>query len=676
MAYEIPFTDFVNKGEIIVEDQSLNTDTSLTLVGRNKTGFGESVNTNFLHLLENFANANPPRNPVEGQLWYDTTDGDDQLKVYDGTTWVSAGGLKKSSAEPASANSVQGDLWVDTSNQQLYLYSGSGWVLVGPTFSSGINTGAKPENIVDSDNVSRQVVVNYIDDVAVAIISSVAFTPKSTIAGFTTIGKGITLNNNLTGDKGKLNGVATDAENLVVGGNSIPATSFLRSDQNATTNYSFEIKNDTGLAIGQTKTLDVSVEGTNAVLHHVQPDANFDLRVNNSGSTTTPIRMTSDGKIGLFNLNPETNLELNGTSKFNGTMNLTDTTQSDSASTGAVKTAGGLGVAKNVNIGENLNVGGVTTLEGNIIPDVTDTLNIGTTALKFSSVYANNFYGAFVGSLTGNISGSANTASKINSLTTFTMAGDVTDTTGFAFDGQTGGTTKTFNTTLNPAFVEDKTAVATIATDDEFLLNRDGVLYKATQAQIVSNIPTNPVGTVVMFAGVTAQIPTGWFLCDGRELSLTTYSALAAALGFDSTDNTTWYWGTPSDETQFFKIPDFRGRMAAGVRGGATGDERIVSDAAINTLGNAGGAESVTIAQSNLPDHEHDLQNDNNDQFYAISKADYSADPDTDTYNQELPGSIGSSIATSGGVVDVANDPLGIVPPFNAINFIIYHGVL
>ena len=37
MAYTINFSDAVNKGNIVVEDQTLNTDTSLTLVGRNKT---------------------------------------------------------------------------------------------------------------------------------------------------------------------------------------------------------------------------------------------------------------------------------------------------------------------------------------------------------------------------------------------------------------------------------------------------------------------------------------------------------------------------------------------------------------------------------------------------------------------------------------------------------------
>ena len=66
--------------------------------------------------------------PREGQLWYDTTPGTEQLKVYDGTNWVASGGLKKASTAPQAGQSLIGDLWVDTDNQQLYLFSGSGWV--------------------------------------------------------------------------------------------------------------------------------------------------------------------------------------------------------------------------------------------------------------------------------------------------------------------------------------------------------------------------------------------------------------------------------------------------------------------------------------------------------------------------------------------------------------------
>ena len=213
MAYTINFTDSVNKGNIVVEDQTLNTDTSLTLVGRNKTGFGESVNTNFLHLLENFANTTAPSNPVEGQLWYDTTTNIDQLKIYDGTNWVSAGGLKRSATAPDAGNSVQGDLWSDTSNQQLYMYSGTSWILVGPEFSTGVNTGAKPLSIVDTTDATRNVVAIYITDIPVAIFAKEAFTPKIAIAGFTTLSNGVNLSSTLTA---KFNGTAEKAENVTI----------------------------------------------------------------------------------------------------------------------------------------------------------------------------------------------------------------------------------------------------------------------------------------------------------------------------------------------------------------------------------------------------------------------------------------------------------------------------
>ncbi len=672
MAYTINFTDSVNKGNIVVEDQTLNTDTSLTLVGRNKTGFGESVNTNFLHLLENFANTTAPSNPVEGQLWYDTTTNIDQLKIYDGTNWVSAGGLKRSATAPDAGNSVQGDLWSDTSNQQLYMYSGTSWILVGPEFSTGVNTGAKPLSIVDTTDATRNVVAIYITDIPVAIFAKEAFTPKIAIAGFTTLSIGVNLSSTLTA---KFNGTAEKAENLMVSGNPIPGTSFLRTDQNAVLEYPLTVKTDTGISVGQTNTLDISVEGTNSILHHLQTDSNFDIRVNNNGTNLTPIRLTSDGKIGLFNLSPSEALEVTGNAKLNGTVNITDTTQSSTASNGSLKTAGGLGVAKNLNVGENLSVTGTTTFSGNVLPNTTNTYNLGSSGLKFNNVYANTFTGAFVGSVTGNVSGSSSTASKLSSATNFSLAGDITSDT-ITYDGITGGTTKTFTTALNPTFVETKTLVSSLTSADEFLINRPGTgLRKVTQPSIISNVATVQVGTLNMWAGPSTTVPTGWFVCDGSEKSLTTYAVLATALGYDPSDNSTWYWGTPSDETLFFVIPDMRGRLPAGIRSGATGT-RIVNDTAINTLGNVGGSETRTISQANLPDHEHDLKNANNQQFYAISKADHSADSDTDVYTQNLTASQGSGITSSGSMKNVSNTAMQIVPPFSTMNFIIYHGVV
>jgi len=121
MAYEVRFTDEINKGVIVVEDRTINTDTSLGLPGRRATSYGQAISENFLHLLENFTDTTPPDRPVEGQLWYDNTDGVNQLKIYDGTTWQAASGFKKSDNQPAVSNSLAGDLWVNTENQQLYL---------------------------------------------------------------------------------------------------------------------------------------------------------------------------------------------------------------------------------------------------------------------------------------------------------------------------------------------------------------------------------------------------------------------------------------------------------------------------------------------------------------------------------------------------------------------------
>ena len=93
MAYTVNHTDLANKGSITVEDNTLNQTTTLSLPGRNTTAYGTAIAENFLHLLENFTNSTAPGNPIEGQLWYDNTPGVDMLKLYDGTTWISASGF-------------------------------------------------------------------------------------------------------------------------------------------------------------------------------------------------------------------------------------------------------------------------------------------------------------------------------------------------------------------------------------------------------------------------------------------------------------------------------------------------------------------------------------------------------------------------------------------------------
>lgn len=58
-----------------IPDGTINsTSTSIDLPGRLYPGYGQVVDTNFVHILENFASPVPPENPLQGQLWFNTFD--------------------------------------------------------------------------------------------------------------------------------------------------------------------------------------------------------------------------------------------------------------------------------------------------------------------------------------------------------------------------------------------------------------------------------------------------------------------------------------------------------------------------------------------------------------------------------------------------------------------------
>jgi hypothetical protein len=91
MAYLIVKSD----GSVLtsIADGTINTtSTSLGLPGRNFAGYGQTLDTNFVHQLENYASSTVPANPLRGQLWYDTNDGLLKVCPTDGLTnrnaWV------------------------------------------------------------------------------------------------------------------------------------------------------------------------------------------------------------------------------------------------------------------------------------------------------------------------------------------------------------------------------------------------------------------------------------------------------------------------------------------------------------------------------------------------------------------------------------------------------------
>lgn len=57
-----------------IPDGNINsTSTPLQLPGRNYPGYGQALDTNFVRIVENFANSAPPQHALKGQLWYNTT---------------------------------------------------------------------------------------------------------------------------------------------------------------------------------------------------------------------------------------------------------------------------------------------------------------------------------------------------------------------------------------------------------------------------------------------------------------------------------------------------------------------------------------------------------------------------------------------------------------------------
>jgi len=297
MAYTINLTD----GTIfaVIADGTINTDSSMTLVGKNYAGYGEFLDENFIHLLENSANTTAPGDPLVGQLWWDKTNG--VMKVYNGTTFKVVSAATASSSTPSS--NVIGDLWFDTTNAQLKVFNGSGFILVGPAFTAGTGTsGAIVDTVTDNSPGSDHVVVKiFVNNTIVAIFSKDAtFTPAAALSGFATISPGL----NMSTLYPDMLGTASNADRL----DTLNSTQFMRSDANTSTSGTLSVLNDTGLYVGGDSDGRLFVTGTDVYLRNQTSDGDIIFQVNDGGSTTTC--MTIDGATSNVNIN--TNLVVSG----------------------------------------------------------------------------------------------------------------------------------------------------------------------------------------------------------------------------------------------------------------------------------------------------------------------------------------------------------------------------
>lgn len=117
------------------------------------------------------------------------------------------------------------------------------------------------------------------------------------------------------------------------------------------------------------------------------------------------------------------------------------------------------------------------------------------------------------------------------------------------------------------------------------------------QAQIALLTPP-PLGIVQLWAGTESNIPSGYALCDGRQLNRTTYAKLFAVIGTQFNTAKSWNGNTQTTSPEMFRLPDLRGRFVVGKNESANESEYA-------TIGNTGGEKKHTLTESEMPSHTH-----------------------------------------------------------------------
>jgi len=154
------------------------------------------------------------------------------------------------------------------------------------------------------------------------------------------------------------------------------------------------------------------------------------------------------------------------------------------------------------------------------------------------------------------------------------------------------------------------TASGTSATIQGGLVVTDGGAQVKGDVNVAGNFTVNgvnpgvPVGCIVMWSGLTTKIPDGWGICDGSQ------------------------YGTVTS-------PDLRGRFIVGMNHESTDQDKVThykkSGLTDYTIGAAGGTETVTLTEEQMPKHKHHVGNgsdwwhcgvdDNTDYWFLSPKA-------------------------------------------------------
>lgn len=152
-----------------------------------------------------------------------------------------------------------------------------------------------------------------------------------------------------------------------------------------------------------------------------------------------------------------------------------------------------------------------------------------------------------------------------------------------------------------------------------------------------------PSGSLVMYGGLYDSIPSGWLLCDGSEISRTTYADLFTAIGVQ--------FGSASGTT--FTLPLFQ-------------DNFVRAPAVSTSCGATGGSDSITLSEAQMPSHTHVVSDGGHTHAQRLrlggggsyNGATSSADQGSNTTNSATGSSTtGITLATAGSSSSFDNRP-------------------
>ena len=617
MAYTINKTNggalvILNDG--VVDQQA----TSLTLFGKNVSGFGDAQNENFVHLLENFANSSEPNSPLTGQIWYDTNTNLLRPMFYDGANWrpvavsiysntstdllLNAGGI------PVGATQA-GDYWFNSSAKQLYVLTDSAGTktLVGPEAVYGFDTTKMSSTRMnDNKGVGHAVIQFVLDGEVLGVISTSTFTSTSTnaIPGFPTVYRGMTFKNYNVDSR-----YTTATTDVIVRGLLDQLdSSYPRRNQLEHIQADWYFDNENSLRFGTSGQSSITFN-TASSLMTIASNSSIRMRVgisaiNFDGAAFAPTLSNTNlgSNSAPFNLVYAKRLDSGATdSIING--NWTLTTGSSIRSYGSNDIGTSAKPFQSVYTSQLSAGSGIGFIDGTfkltpgstIAAQLDNTAEIGTNVERFATIHTLGI-SATTDTTTINVTGSPAVAGNITpSITnTYDLGSNsnrwaelhsevayVSDATINYLDTLDSSITNLSVTSATFATLVDHSGTIITSFDNDTTLAADATNRSVTQHAVkfyadkikndlttaLGNLQTSltnllasarfvPAGAVFHVAQSTA--PNGYLICDGAGYSTSTYVDLFNAIGY-----------TFGGGAGFFYVPDLRGEFIRGWDGPA-----------------------------------------------------------------------------------------------------------